>query len=525
MIDFKYRCAALLVLAMSGAGGSVPAGESEKGKEGMTEVRYEDFGACGDGETDDSEAIVKAHAFANQRGLPVRASDQATYYIGGEARTVAIQTDTDFGTARFIIDDTAVKNIRAHIFQVPSAQEPVKLAGIASLKRHQPKIDAALPGRCLVRATNSGVKHFIRKGLNQNSGTAQNDVFLVAADGTVDAATPIQWDFDQITEIIAYPVDEKILTIKGGRFTTIANAAESKYTYYARGISISRSSVVVDGLEHRITGEGDHGAPYNGFISVGNCAEVTVRNTLVTGRRIYTTIGRANAPVTMGSYGISLNRALNITLENVKQTNDINDRRYWGIMGTNFCRNLLIEGCSLSRFDAHQGVYNATIRNSTIGHMGILAIGGGTLRVENTTVRARHFIGLRSDYGSTWRGDVIIRNCVFVPVRPDNATLITGSNTGDHDFGYPCTMPERITVDTLHIDDAACKGNYPGPFIFGNFNPHFKDSSYRQNYPYIVTREVVLKDVTTASGKPLRVSDNQFMFKDVVVKGLFRSNF
>ncbi len=35
--------------------------------------------------------------------------------------------------------------------------------------------------------------------------------------------SPIIWDFDQITDITAFPIDETTLTITGGRFTTIAN--------------------------------------------------------------------------------------------------------------------------------------------------------------------------------------------------------------------------------------------------------------------------------------------------------------
>jgi hypothetical protein len=43
------------------------------------------------------------------------------------------------------------------------------------------------------------------------------------------------------------------------------------------------------------------------------------------------------------------------------------------------------------------------------------------------------------------------------------------------------------------------------------------DESYVEEFPYIITKEVILKNVTTASGKDLRVSDNAFMFKDVKV--------
>jgi len=243
---------------------------------------------------------------------------------------------------------------------------------------------------------------------------------------------PIIWDFDQVTEITALPIDENTLTVTGGRFTTIANKAESKYTYYDRNIAIRRSHVIVQGLEHRIIGEGDHGAPYGGFISIGDCAYVTVRNTLLTGHKTYVTIGSAGKPVSMGTYDILVNRALNISFVNCRQTNDINDKTYWGIMGSNFSKNLLYDSCIFSRFDAHMGVANATIRNSTMGHMGINAIGSGLLTVENSTINSNTFIMLRTDYGSTWQGDVLIRNCVFVPAagKPINASLFGGANPG-----------------------------------------------------------------------------------------------
>ena len=81
-------------------------------------VSYEDFGAVGDGEHDDMPAIVAAHAHANKTGLPVKAKDGATYYIGGGDLTAVIMTDTDFGTAKFIIDDRRLDNVKANVFHI-----------------------------------------------------------------------------------------------------------------------------------------------------------------------------------------------------------------------------------------------------------------------------------------------------------------------------------------------------------------------------------------------------------------------
>jgi hypothetical protein len=482
-------------------------------------VRYSDFGARGDGKTEDIDAIAAAHAFANQHNLSVKADKGATYYIGGKERTAVIRTNTDFGTAGFIINDTEVQNRNGSIFLVNSSLQPFPLPRVSSLKRNQEKVTASFPGPCLITVTNSNVKHYIRFGLNQNNGAAQTDIFIVDKTGKVDMNAPIIWDFNQITDISALPIDEKPLTITGGRFTTIANKAESKYTYYARNILIKRSNVIVDKLEHRISGEGDNGAPYGGFLNIRDCANVTVKNTILTGHKMYSTIGAAGKPVSMGTYDISANRALNVSFVNCSQTNDINDRTYWGILGSNYCKNMLYDNCVFSRFDAHMGVANATIRNSTLGHMGINAIGSGTLTVENTTIRGNNLVNLRSDYGSTWQGEFVIRNCVFVPSggRPSSASLIGGSNSGQHDFGYTCYMPERIIIEDLRIDDSRHPENYQGPAIFANFNPEMTNESYKEKFPYIITREVVLRNVTTASGKAVRVSDNKFMFRNVKV--------
>jgi len=385
-------------------------------------VSYEQFGAKGDGKSDDFEALVKAHEYANKHGRSVKARDGASYYIGGANRTISIRTNTDFGKARFIIDDTKLENHNADVFKVESDLKPIKLKGIDSLSAGQRRIDVKLPGACVITAIDDTVMRFIRRGGNQNDGSPQTDTFLVDHRGNVDPDTPIIWNFKQLTSLVAMPMDRSPLTLRGGIFTTIANSTEST-KYHARGMAIRRSNVVVDKLQHHITGEGKHGPPYRGFINISSCANVVVRDTVLSGHKTYYKIGSAGARVPMGSYDISIKNSLNIALINVSQFNDIMDRSRWGIIGTNFCKNLSYDGCKLSRFDAHQGVTNATIRNSSIGHMGVLLTGFGQFLIENSTVQAKRFINLRQDYGSTWKGDIIKR------VAPLSVVLTTVSTT------------------------------------------------------------------------------------------------
>jgi len=487
-------------------------------------ITYSEFGAVGDGVTDDFGAIIRAHAAANEAGLPVRADAGARYYIGASTQTAQIQTDTDWGDARFIIDDSKVEvaGRNSHVFHISSKLPSTRITTIATLQRNQERIDLSLPYDAFIVVTDNQTRRHIRYGPNRNAGAAQTDIFVVDKEGNVDKTTPIIWDFDNISSMIAYPIDPETLTVTGGHFTRIANQAESRYTYYARGIRITRSNVVIDGIYHTVTGELDHGAPYAGFIDIANCTNVTVQNSMFTGRRTYTTIGAAGTPVSMGTYDLNVNRANNVTFRNCRQTNDIHNPRYWGIFGSNYSKNLTFDHVEFSRFDAHMGVTNATIKNSVLGHQGINLIGNGVFLVENTKVCGWTFINLRSDYGSTFEGEIIIRNSEFLPrngARSDTV-LIGGRHSGQHNFGYTCYMPRKITIDGLVIHDINPTNNYQGPKIFANFNPAFTSEEFVERYPYVITEEVEIRNLTIKSGKPLIISDNPFMFRNVRVTEL-----
>ena len=62
-------------------------------------VEYEQFGAKGDGKTDDRAAIIAAHEAANRLGASVRAKDGATYYVASDVGTAVVKTDIA-GTAK-----------------------------------------------------------------------------------------------------------------------------------------------------------------------------------------------------------------------------------------------------------------------------------------------------------------------------------------------------------------------------------------------------------------------------------------
>lgn len=484
-----------------------------------TMIQYEDFGAAGDGITDDMAAICAAHDYANSHHLPVKSKPDAEYYIGSRALTAIIETDTDWSTTRFIIDDRSVENNKLPCFLVRSAMSPFALP-IQKLKKDQNKLDFYPEQSCYVRVFNSNEKKFIRFGLNQNHGSEQTDCFILEKDGRI--TSPIDWNYEQITRASAWPIDDEVLTVHGGIFTTIANQAESVYNYYSRGIEISRSNTIVDGVSHYVAGEGEQGSPYSGFMSASKCANVTIQNCFFTGHKIYQTIGTANLPVPMGSYDLNANSVVNFTLRNCRM-NHITDKTRWGVIGSNFCKNILVEDCILSRLDAHMGVSGTyTVRNSQLGWQGLNAIGRGQLTLEHVTLYGGSLLSLREDYGSTWEGNVKISACIWIV--SDNgqqaSQMIRMHNNGMHDFGYTCFMPETIEISDLYIDDSDLPEQH-ALYLFTDPCAYDKDhlpSFDERPYPYIFSKKVTCRNLRTASKKPVQISTNEKLFRNVEIE-------
>lgn len=476
---------------------------------------YEDFGAVGDGKTDDFAAIIACHSEANRLVIPVKTKDGAKYYIGGKNATAHIRTDVDFGTSEFIIDDRSVENISAAVFTVDSEKEGFS-PKITSLKKGQKRIDFPHEGNVYVQVFNDEHKIYIRKGLNMNAGTATQECFTVDADGNI--GEPIDWDYPKITKTYAKSIDDTPITVKGGIFTTVANQAPSLYTYYHRGFRITRSNVTMTNITHYVTGELEHGAPYHGFIHVSKATNLTVKDSLLTPRLIYWTPSEIPGKlVDMGSYDISINDSISVKLLNVTQSISITDTEYWGIYTSNFCKDLVLTDCVLSRFDAHMGVTGLTVKRCKFGHQFMKLIGHGNALIEDTEVcSARQFIDLRGDYGSLWDGNITLRRCALTPFQSaKNAFVITSFNAEDHDFGFECMLGRNITVEDFVFHDLGLTG---GDDVQLTVLRNYIDSeSAERPFTYVMPKSLEIGGVIADSHREIKCFSNPEIAKETKI--------
>ena len=506
----------------------------------MTEnkfVTYEEFGAVGDGKTNDFPSIYAAHNYANDNGLAVKATAGKTYYISdtridGEVKSAIIKTNVTWTGAEFIIDDSPYSThenygmYKSHVFKIVSDYPEKKITDEATLAkvveagltRQTKKIDLELGYPALLIPNNPLHRVYRRRGYAQWAGMPMHEIILVDKDGNVDPETPVMWDYNGLDCIDVIRTDVTPITVEGGKITTIAcntncvvydengKPLRVNEPYVLRGLSIARSYTTVRGVEHYVKGEisfirqkkGEIGAPYSGFFNSSRSTHITIENCVMTGKRCYQKSWAGPFSGTMGTYDISAGLVNKIVFKNCTQSNfwvtldeeglfhpakrddpgavlslsqmpndnGTPSRIHWGVGGTNYCKNMEYIGCTLSRYDAHQGLYNGKVIDSTL--VALALTGCGTMEVKNTTLYAEShttngMFGMRDDYGSIWNGRVDVDGLNFyaytkksshpyAPLGDFKPIGVVGHTYQNWYFGYECLFPD-VSINNLKMYD------------------------------------------------------------------------
>jgi len=332
-------------------------------KQDISAVYYEDFGASGDGKTDDFEAMYNTHVFANISGQTVKGKPGATYYVCNTeiiinsryvVSSIPIQTNTDWQGARIIIDDRNIAAYRtglnyelsqSHIFKILPDEEhemiKVNRADIlgsivaAGLNPDTKNIDFKIDGwdgAMMIIPYNREHKVFRRRGYGGHSGEDMQEIIVIDKDGNVSEETPIMFEYTHINYIEAYKLDpESAIRVGNGIIETIETEQnhnvpledgtyEFKSGYKRRGISVTRSYTTVHDVEHIVSGgfnlkdraNGKDGSSSGGMFVATYANHVTFKDCIIPGRACY---GNAS------TYNFSARSVNKIVLDGCIQSN------------------------------------------------------------------------------------------------------------------------------------------------------------------------------------------------------------
>lgn len=412
-----------------------------------------------------------------------------------------------------------------HVFKVTSPYPVLTITDNALLSSIVAKglntetevIDLGLGYPAMIIPYNNSHNIYRRKGYTAWAGAAMHEILVIDENGNLASDTPVMFDYTSLNKIEVYRLDIPELTINGGTFTTIASHVNRVYNgdqlasgYMNRGMLVNRSNTKVQNVVHKIIGEitleehsnGAIGANYHGFFSAENASDVTYENCILQGRRCYSKTAAGLSGGADGTYDLSATAVNRISFINCDQSNfwvtvDENNeitasykgaegallsmnpyvlpnkkstQMHWGICGSNYCKNMNYIGSTLSRLDAHAGLYNGSVIDSTINYLALT--GGGEMLVENVewygssnTAAGNSIIHLRSDYGSHWNGTITLKNVVaHHHEEMDEKGTIT-RNKGyvvyhtyenwyfGYDSYYPNVIVDGIEYRTLYTDE------------------------------------------------------------------------
>ena len=490
-------------------------------------LTYECFGAKGDGVTNDYDAILRTHDFANSEflkgyRLTVYATPGKTYYMGdNRGMAIKVITDVDWQKANFIVDDYVLRNGKnvvdtsKSLFQVVSpmyvatgksvieygadssfvkkvkiSSNSTYLSDLVSLIKRDSSFNSLskyfLESPVWQVTVENSNKQYIRKSLNNNdSGYNQSDTFLINS-STGKVLSAINWNYNDVVKFRVWPIPVVPVTLKNGNFTARTNnvvltSSGERVAYNQRNIYVSfTGNVNIKSINHYLD-ETRH--PYSnsyqktreanfyyGFIRLYNTSYINVENAYLSPHTV-----EANK---YGTYDLIFDQAVNVFFNNVNyacnifksdNTKDYNacyakhmiSNKVWGIIGSNGSKNVFISNSKVNRIDAHRGITNLYVTDTTVGNKGFTLNGNGEFYAKNVKVdRSKIFIDLRYDYGSSWNGTMVLNNVTNVlddlTNNAANPIVIRGERTNDHDFGYKTYFP-AVYINGLTFDTSRCK--------------------------------------------------------------------
>lgn len=412
--------------ALLGAGGAGLVGYTNSGTGAVATtvqaklrefVSVKDFGAVGDGVTDDTAAIQAAAAYCNSIGGKL-VFPTARYKITGSS-PVIISTTVDFSGSTIDANSwlSGFRFYRRKTKQTYTTGSSVVSAFNAStlLSNGASFIDG---WSSTSEVENGFVKITTDQNLYSYRGTIQKRVEYNRMLRRGLANSPLKYAMTgaAATKVEVWPMEDA--------YTSAENLVidiESRADIASPLIVIETSLHTLKNVTFLVP-DSVFTASNPILVYVTNSCDVTIDGLYMPWSGIATSGSGGSSAYT---YALSMDNSYDVRIKSAKA-----DGPGWGATGNNDCQRVSFENCSLSRIDFHNPFREyLNVIDCTIGAWGIVVSALGDLIVSRSTFVQRSgaayvpggngaFIGTREDTGGFCDGDLFVSECRFVSTVP-----------------------------------------------------------------------------------------------------------
>ena len=374
------------------------------------EINYAMFGCELDGVTDDTQGMLKAHAYSNENKVLLKNTSGTIYKA--DNTILKVKWDMDLSGSTILVKDNNCEGMYQIVNDTETIYGYTNKIDKSYLRQGTsqfPMTDNSLPANCVIHMSDGNA--WATRNDNGNIYTEKRyELMFHHAFGICSGNLITNWNDDNTKLTFNYSkYNERTLIIKGCKIRIETTGTVYICIFDCRRHNTIIKDVFIDAKPSSII-SGTSGFK-NAPIQLKDCYNIKIEN--VSGTNI-----AGNESTHSGSgYTLRLINVYKCVLDN------ININGFWGATGMNCVKDITIQNSTLNRIDVHMYCTEINVRDTTIYDWGIcIGYGTGTVTANNVkfinlkrpNMGNRFLIDFNNTYGNFFTGDITLRDCEMI---------------------------------------------------------------------------------------------------------------
>ena len=374
------------------------------------EINYAMFGCALDGITDDTQGMLKAHAYSNENKVLLKNTSGTIYKA--DNTILKVKWDMDLSGSTILVKDNNCEGMYQIVNDTETVYGYTKKIDKSYLRQGTsqfPMTDNSLPANCVIHMSD-GNAWATRNDAGHIYTENRYELMFHHAFGICSGSLIADWNNDNTKLTFNYSkYNERTLIIKGCKIRIETTGNIYMCIFDCRRHNTIIKDVFIDAKPSSIISGTSKFK--NAPIQLKDCYNIKIEN--VSGTNI-----AGNESTHSGSgYTLRLINVYKCVLDN------ININGFWGATGMNCVKDITIQNSTLNRIDVHMYCTEINVRDTTIYDWGMcFGYGTGTVTANNVkfinlkrpNMGNRFLIELNNTYGNFFTGDITLRDCEMI---------------------------------------------------------------------------------------------------------------